>query len=43
VTSCPQAGTELRKKMGEYLDAANNADEFDDGHRHESQELGVDC
>ena len=33
--------------MGEYLDAANNADEFDDddddGYRHESQELGVDC
>jgi len=30
VIPCPEANTELRKKMGEYLGAANNANEFDD-------------
>jgi len=30
VIPCPEADTELRTKMGEYLGAANNANEFDD-------------
>lgn len=28
------SGTELEKKMGEYLGAANNANEFDDDNRY---------
>lgn len=34
VFPCPETGTELEKKMGEYLGAANNANEFDDDNRY---------